>query len=148
MPMSTTIDANVLVYASNRDDPRHEAAKRLIERLAAGPDLLYLFWPVALAYVRIATRRDIFDDPPSLAKVCADIAGLLERPNVRAPSEGAGFWTRFQAIASEAGARGNLVTDAHIATLMRQHGVSTIWTHDRDFRRFEGITVRDPFSDR
>lgn len=148
MPMSTTIDANVLVYASNRDDPRHDAAQELIERLAAGPDLLYLFWPVALAYVRIVTRRDIFDDPPSLAKACADIAGLLERPNVRSPSEGAGFWTRFRAIASDAGVRGNLVTDAHIATLMRQHGVSTIWTHDRDFRRFDGITVRDPLGAR
>jgi toxin-antitoxin system PIN domain toxin len=148
MPMSTTIDANVLLYASNRDDPRHDAAQELIERLAAGPDLLYLFWPVALAYVRIATRRDIFDDPLSLAKACADIAALLERPNVRSPSEGAGFWMRFQAIASDAGARGNLVTDAHIATLMRQYGVSTIWTHDRDFRLFDDITAHDPFGAR
>jgi toxin-antitoxin system PIN domain toxin len=146
--MSTTIDANVLVYASNRDDSRHDAAEELIERLAAGPDLLYLFWPVALTYVRIATRRDIFDAPPSLAKACGDITGLLQRPNVRSPCEAAGFWTRFQAIASDAGARGNLVTDAHIATLMRQHGVSTIWTHDRDFRRFDGITARDPFGAR
>jgi predicted nucleic acid-binding protein len=28
---------------------------------------------------------------------------------------------------------------------MQEHGVSTIWTHDRDFRKFDGITVRDPF---
>lgn len=30
---------------------------------------------------------------------------------------------------------------------MHQHGISTIWTHDRDFRKFDGITVRDPFGD-
>jgi len=29
---------------------------------------------------------------------------------------------------------------------MRQQGVSTIWTADRDFRRFSGIAVRNPFS--
>lgn len=142
--MSATIDANVLVYASNLDDPRHHGARALIERLAAGPDLLYLFWPVALAYVRIATRRDIFDDPPPLTKVCADVAGLIALPHVRSPSEGAAFWSRFEAVATDAGARGNLITDAHIVTLMRQHGVATIWTHDRDFRRFEGITARVP----
>jgi predicted nucleic acid-binding protein len=31
---------------------------------------------------------------------------------------------------------------------MRQHGVGTIYTRDRDFRRFDGITAEDPFSDR
>jgi hypothetical protein len=28
---------------------------------------------------------------------------------------------------------------------MIQNGVGTIWTHDRDYRRFRGIEVRDPF---
>jgi predicted nucleic acid-binding protein len=37
------------------------------------------------------------------------------------------------------------VPDAHLATLMRQYGVRTIYTRDRDFRRFDGIDVRDPF---
>jgi predicted nucleic acid-binding protein len=42
--------------------------------------------------------------------------------------------------------RGSLVTDAHIAALMRQHDVGWIWTADRDFRRFAGIAARDPFT--
>lgn len=41
---------------------------------------------------------------------------------------------------------GNAVPDAHLAALMRQHGVATIYTRDRDFRRFEGIRVEDPLS--
>jgi predicted nucleic acid-binding protein len=41
--------------------------------------------------------------------------------------------------------RGNDVPDAHIAALMRQHGVRLIYTRDRDFRRFDGIDARDPF---
>jgi hypothetical protein len=28
---------------------------------------------------------------------------------------------------------------------MRESGVRTIWTHDRDYRRFARIDVRDPF---
>ena len=34
--------------------------------------------------------------------------------------------------------------DAHLVALMRQHGVSTIYTRDRGFRRFDGLTVLDP----
>ena len=41
--MSATVDTNVLVYASNESDPVHARARALIERLAAGPDLVYLF---------------------------------------------------------------------------------------------------------
>jgi hypothetical protein len=28
---------------------------------------------------------------------------------------------------------------------MVENGVRTIWTHDRDYRRFAGIETRDPF---
>jgi predicted nucleic acid-binding protein len=41
--MSATVDASVLVYASNTDDPAFHPARALVERLAQGPDLVYLF---------------------------------------------------------------------------------------------------------
>ena len=43
--------------------------------------------------------------------------------------------------------RGNLVPDAHLAALLREHGVRTLYTHHRDFRRFDFRDVRDPFAD-
>jgi predicted nucleic acid-binding protein len=42
--------------------------------------------------------------------------------------------------------RGNAVPDAHLATLLRQHGVSTLYTDDRDLRKFDFLNVRDPFA--
>lgn len=35
--------------------------------------------------------------------------------------------------------------DAHIATLRIEHGVSELVTAGRDFRRFSGLRIRDPF---
>ncbi len=142
--MSATIDANVLVYASNEADPAHVRARELIERLAGGPDLLYLFWPVALGYLRIVTHPGILPRPLRAADAAANVSALLALGHVRSPGEADGFWPLFQATAAGA-ARGNVVPDAHIATLMRQHGVGTIYTRDRDFRRFDGIRVEDPF---
>jgi predicted nucleic acid-binding protein len=42
--------------------------------------------------------------------------------------------------------RGNLVPDAHLAALLRQHGVSTLFTRDADFRKFGFLQVKDPFA--
>lgn len=40
--------------------------------------------------------------------------------------------------------RGNLVHDLHTAVLMREHGISRIYTRDTDFHRFPFLTVHDP----
>jgi len=42
--------------------------------------------------------------------------------------------------------RGNLVPDAHIASLLRQHGIRELYTRDRDFRKFDFLRVYDPFA--
>jgi len=68
--MSVTIDANVLRYASDDQSPRHRSARDLRVRLAAGPDIVYVFWPVAMAYLRIATHTGVFEHPldPEVAR--------------------------------------------------------------------------------
>jgi hypothetical protein len=33
------------------------------------------------------------------------------------------------------------------SSLMREHGISAIWSHDGDLRKFGGVTVKDPFSE-
>lgn len=142
--MSVTVDANVLVYASNDDDPVHRTARALVERLAAGPDLVYLFWPTVMGYLRISTRPGILPHPLTPAEATGNVADLLDRPHVRTAGEAEGFWSVYLGT-SESRARGNDVPDAHLASLMRQHGVRTIYTRDRGFRRFEGVEARDPF---
>jgi toxin-antitoxin system PIN domain toxin len=143
--LSVTVDTNVLLYAANADDDLHERARELLEHLANGPDLLYLFWPTIMGFLRIATHAGIFPDPASPKQAIAAITLLLERANVRTSAEGAGFWDMYRVTAGEH-TRGNHVPDAHLAGLMRQHGVTVIYTRDRDFRRYEGIEARDPFA--
>lgn len=40
--------------------------------------------------------------------------------------------------------RGNIVHDLHTAVLMREHGISRIFTRDNDFHRFPFLEVLDP----
>jgi uncharacterized protein len=143
--LSATLDTNVLLYAANVDDDAHPAACELLERLAGGPDLLYVFWPTIMGFLRIATHPSIFPDPYTPEHASVAITSLLERPNVRTPAEHDGFWELYRSTADPQ-TRGNRIPDAHLATLMRQHGVKIIYTRDRDFRRYDGIDARDPFA--
>ncbi len=58
----------------------HAKARGLIERLAQGPDLLYLFWPVVMGYLRIATHPSIFPRPLSVETAAGNMGHLLALP--------------------------------------------------------------------
>lgn len=143
--MTFAIDANLLLYASDEESPLHDRAIELLDEIAMGPEIAYLFWPVAMAYLRIATHPAIFARPLSHADARANLESLLSLPHVQAVGEGDTFWPRFREVADDVRPTGNLVPDAHIVALMLSHGVRTIWTRDRDYRSFTGIRVRNPF---
>lgn len=145
--MSYTVDANVLLYASDSDSPWHMRAVQLVDQMALGPELVHLFWPTIMAYLRIATHPGIFTRPLSHADARANVQALLDLPQVQTSGGRDGFWDRFIEVADDVAPSGNLVPDAHLVALMLQNGVRTIWTHDRDYRKFRGVTVRDPFED-
>ena len=45
------------------------------------------------------------------------------------------FLDAYGEVAKAFPIRGNLVPDAHLAVLLRQHGVRTLYTRDADFRK-------------
>lgn len=143
--MSATVDANVLVYASNRADPVHARALQLVQDLAAGPDLLYLFWPAVLGYLRIVTHPAILPRPLSPLDATANVESILTRSHVRSPGEEVGFWQLFRSTSRDR-ERGNAIPDTHLVALMRQHGVRRIYSRDSALRRFTDIEVIDPFA--
>ena len=137
--MTATLDVNVLLYASDEASPFHRPARELIERIARGPEIAYLFWPTLIGYLRMATHPAIFREPLSVADATLNVEQLLDRPHVQTPGEQDSFWRNYREVAEDSRPSGNLVADAHLVALMRENSVRTVWTHDRDFRRFRGI---------
>ncbi len=144
--MSDTVDTNILVYATHTASPFHERSRALVEHLVGGPSLAYILWPAILGYLRIVTHPNILGSPLSGDEAMSNIEALIAPSHVRVAGEADDFWASLRIVAADVKPRGNLFPDAHLVALMREHGVSTIWSHDRDFRKFRGITVKDPFS--
>ena len=76
--MSATVDTNVLIYAANNSDPVHERARDLLERLALGPELLFVFWPSIMGFLRISTSAAILPAPLTHGESLAAVADLIE----------------------------------------------------------------------
>ena len=142
--MSYSIDANVLIYASDVSSPEHAAARRFLTARAADPDLLCLTWSTVMAYQRIVTHPAIFAHPLEPLAAWENIQSLLTLPRTRMITEEPGFADDYLSVTHEVVTKGNLVPDAHIATLLRQHGVRRIYTTDTDFRKFTFLEVVNP----
>ena len=143
--MSYSLDVNLLLYASDRSSNRHARARRFVESCAAGPEILCLTWPTLMSYLRIATHPRIFSAPLSPDEALGNITALIDLPHVRALSELDGFLDAYKHMTGEIPVRGNLVPEAHLATILFQHGIRTLYTNDRDFRKFQPLDVRDTF---
>jgi toxin-antitoxin system PIN domain toxin len=139
------VDANVLLYAYNASDPRHARARSWLEEAVAGPTPVRLAWVTVLAFVRIATNPRAFAQPMSIAEATATVSRWLAQPSVGLVEPSVRHWEILEPLLVVAQARGDLVTDAHLAALAIEHG-AVICTTDRDFTRFPGLRAIDPLS--
>jgi toxin-antitoxin system PIN domain toxin len=144
--MSFSCDVNVLLYASDSSSPVHGAAREFLKQAAAGGDIFCLGWPTVMSYLRIATHTGIFSSPLTPGEALGNVEALVALPHVRLLAEEGGFLEVYREVTGGFPVRGNLVPDAHLAALLKQHGVRTLHTRDADFRKFPFLDVHDPFA--
>jgi toxin-antitoxin system PIN domain toxin len=142
--MSYSLDANILLYASDASSPHHVSAARFLKDRPKDPDLLCLTWLTLMSYQRIATHPSIFSDPLSPQSAWSNIANLVNLPRVRLVGEDEDFAKSYADTAAKIPIRGNLVPDAHLATILKQHGVKRLYSVDTDFRKFDFLEVVNP----
>ena len=141
------LDTNILVYAHRADSIHHTAAQELVSSLAEGDEPWGLPWPCVYEFLRVVTHPRIFDPPTALGAALDDLVSLLDSSSIRMLGEGPNHFMHLARMADAGDARGNLIHDAHIAALALENGVSELWTADRDFARFTGLRIRNPFTE-
>ena len=137
------VDANLLIYVINKDDPRHRLARRWWEATLSGGEAVGIPWVVALAFVRITTRRGLLPRSLTVEQATDYIAEWMRQPHVSLFVPGPRHWPTLAALVRRTGAAGNLTTDAHTAAPAIENG-ATIASADGDFARFEQVAFIDP----
>jgi toxin-antitoxin system PIN domain toxin len=143
--VSFAIDVNILVYASSDGEPRQEAAQQFLQACARGPETFYLAWLTVMSYVRIVTHPKIMSVPLTNEAAHRNVESLLGLPHCQTLSEQDGFWAAYLECSKEFAVRSNDVPDVYLATILKQNGVTRLYTADRGFRRFDFLKAIDPF---
>ncbi|MGH7332979.1 MAG: type II toxin-antitoxin system VapC family toxin [Candidatus Rokuibacteriota bacterium] len=140
------VDANMLIYAIDRDSPHHAKARRWLEQTLSGDTWVGLPWIVILAFIRLTTRSGIVRSPLRPEQAFAFVDAWLRQPYVTALAPGEHHWPILRNLLEANGTAGNLTSDAHVAALALEYGC-TVVSADSDFRRFSGVIHSNPLSD-
>ena len=135
------IDTNVLVYAHRAETEFHEVALERLMQLCEGNQPWALPVPCLSEYLRVVTHAKVFNPPSKVSEALEFAEAVTNAASCRLLKPGKHYLDLLFSVVQEANARGNLVFDAQIVALCREHGVSTVLTNDRDFERFSGISV-------
>ncbi len=137
------VDANILLYAVDTEAPQHPAAKSWLEEALNGPRRIGLPWQSLTAFVRIATHPRALARPLGAADAWGYVEDWLEAPVAWIPAAGPGHRKLLGQLIGDLDLRGNLVSDAVLAALCLEHGL-TIVSADSDFARFRDLPWLNP----
>jgi toxin-antitoxin system PIN domain toxin len=138
------VDTNILVYAHREDSAFHEAASSALTGLAEGRAAWAIPWACIHEFLAIVTHPRIYLPPTPIAKAVEQVDAWLESPTLELIGENSTHWDALKAAVLAGKVAGPLVHDARVAATCASHGVRELWTADRDFSRFPGVTVRNP----
>lgn len=95
-------------------------------------------------FLAVSTHPRIYRPPTTLPRALDQITALLASPSLVLLSEPAGYWHVLARLVASAQVTGAKVHDARLAALCLAHGISELWSADRDFSRFPELSVRNP----
>jgi len=133
------VDANVLLYAVNRDAVHHERSRRWIDGALSGEDTVAFAWIALLAFVRLSTKVGLFPAPLTVDQAMDRVDAWVGAGPAVVVEPSAQHGTIVRGLLRSVGVGGNLVSDAHLAALAIEHRCG-ILSFDNDFARFPGVS--------
>ena len=138
-------DANLLIYAHNVDADRYEPAHHWLESILRGPEPVAFPWAIIHTFLRLTTSTRALPEPYTIEEAIEIVNRWMRVPATRIIEPGPRYWNILRLVLAQSAVRGKMVSDAHLAALAIEHD-ATLYTSDRDFRRFRGLRVVNPLT--
>jgi uncharacterized protein len=136
-------DVNLLIFATDRNAPRHYDARKWWENALSGNEQIGLAWAVLIAFLRLTTRPGLSAQPLSVQSAFSLVETWLNHPLVSIVHPGSDHARLLRRLITGAGTGGNLTSDSHLAALAIEHNAE-LCSFDRDFARFPDLRWRNP----
>jgi uncharacterized protein len=139
------VDANLLLFAANHAAPDHERARQWLDDWLNGTVPVGLPWPSLLAFIRLATNPVVVRTPAAPGDAWRQVEEWLACEPAWIPLPGRGHREILSGFLTASWMTSRLVTDAHLAALAIEHGL-TIYSTDGDFAKFPGLKWENPLA--
>jgi uncharacterized protein len=124
--------------------PQHEASRGWLEERLNGTARVGLPWLSLIAFLRIVTNPRLFRPTTSTREAWQQVQGWLAQPSVWIPMPTDQHPDVFSGLLKD-NVHANLVSDAHLAALAIEHGL-TVCSTDGDFGRFRDVRWENPLA--
>ncbi|MEW6756082.1 MAG: TA system VapC family ribonuclease toxin [Candidatus Latescibacterota bacterium] len=142
------LDSNILVYAEQQEQPKHEAARSLRDRALTGdisacisPQVLHEFYAVSTSPRRVTAPLSPQEAAEQIRMYCRSLRLALIFP-------GPDIMERVLALLATTAVVGPDIHDLHLVATMLENGVKRIYTfntaHFKSFPGIEALTPPDP----
>lgn len=138
------VDTQLLVYAHLRQASWHERARAQLAALAESGARWAIPWHAIHEFLAIVTNPRIYrpcSTPPHAAR---QVEIWMESPTLTLIGEDRESFPILRALVEAAQVTGGAIYDARIAAVCLRHGVTELWTADRDFSRYPALRTRNP----
>lgn len=138
------VDTNILVYAHRNDVIWNDNATACINKLVTGSSTWTIPWPCAHEFIGVVTNKRVYDLPTPLDMAFAQLEAWSSSGKLRYIGESIHHLEELRNLGLAANLSGGMIHDARIAAICLQHGVTELWTADRDFSRYAKLKTRNP----
>jgi toxin-antitoxin system PIN domain toxin len=142
------VDSSILVYANVVTMPHHGQARACLQEIAEGSETWAIPWPCIHEFLGVVTNPRVIRPPIPMKMALEFVEDMCRSSDLVLLSEGADHRERLGGLLLAGRVVGPVVHDAKVAAICLSHGVTELWTADRDFSLFPALRVRDPLASR
>jgi len=141
------VDTNILIYAFRQESSHGKAMAEKLATLVNSGTAFAICWPSVHEFLGMVTHATRMKPPSRMVDAIRFVEFFARNPSVKFLHEMPDHLSRLGSLLIDGNVTGPAVHDARIAAICLSHGVSELWTADRDFVRFPSLKSRNPLAD-
>lgn len=134
------IDTNIFIYAINENSPKHKQAQKFLKENGTELEITH---QNILEAIRVLTHKS-FSRPMNLTNALSSVLSIAKSCFIISPNQ-----TTYHLVIElikNYKIKGNRIFDAYLAATALSNGITSIATDNtRDFKKFKGIKLINPF---
>jgi toxin-antitoxin system PIN domain toxin len=137
------IDTSILAFAHRPHLEAHARCRSAIKDLVRSGARFAVPWPCLHAFIGVVTNARVFAPPTPVDAAVAFVDDFAALARCQFLGEATRHLPVLADLMRTPGVTGCRVHDARIAAICLSHGVSELWTADRDFSYFPRLRTRN-----